>query len=128
MKEFSYKKLAFLIIAFMSVVTLVIIGCVIYFGNSMFRILEEGENEGITGKHYAFICETGQEGFYGSIYEGAREEAEKNGDYLENMGENIAFRQDNKLLTVVLDFVVPIEAAIVGGTVVVVIRHFPCPP
>ena len=94
MKEFSYKKLAFLIIAFMSVVTLVTIGCVIYFGNSMFRILEEGENEGITGKHYAFICETGQEGFYGSIYEGAREEAEQNGDYLENMGGNHAFSRD----------------------------------
>lgn len=94
MKGFSYKKLAAFIIVFMIVVTSSTIGCVIYFGNSMFRILEDNENNNRIGKHYAFICENAQDGFYGSIFEGAYKEAESNGDYLENMKVNLAASLD----------------------------------
>lgn len=94
MKDLNYKKLAAGIIAFMVVVTMVTISFVIYFGNRMFRILEENGNESFTGRHYAFICESGQEGFYGSIFEGALAETEKDGDYLEDMGGNLAYSHD----------------------------------
>lgn len=94
MKDLTYKKIAALIIIFMVVVTLLTVGCVIYFGNNMFRIIEENGNDGDIGKHYAFICENAQEGFYASIFEGAAREAAQNGDYLENMGGNSTFSLD----------------------------------
>ena len=78
----------------MIVMAVVTIGCVIIFGNSIFRILEEDEQESLIGKHYAFICENVQDGFYGSIYKGAYEAAEERGDYLENMGGSMASSYD----------------------------------
>ena len=93
MKELNYKKLAVIMLLTMFIVTLVTVGCVIFYGNSMFRILEEG-GDGLVGKHYAFICENIQDGFYGSIFEGAYGEAENDGDYLENIGANLSFSGD----------------------------------
>lgn len=94
MKELIKKRLAAFIVVFMIVVTLVTIGCVIIYGNYMFRVLEAGENERPIGSHYAFICENIQDGFYGSVYSGAYEAAEKKGDYLENMGGSLASAYD----------------------------------
>ncbi len=67
MKEISYKKLAVIMISVMLTVTAAtIIGVVIY-GNRVYRILEEGEKESDIQKHYAFICENRNDGFYRSI-------------------------------------------------------------
>ena len=90
MKDFAQKKLAVIIIIFMAVVTLVTAGFVIYYGSRIFHILEEGGQDSFTGKHYAFICENDQDDFYEAIFEGAGRTAEEGGDYLENMGINLA--------------------------------------
>ncbi len=94
MKELIKKRLAAIIVATMIVMAVVTIGCVIVFGNGIFRILEEDEQESLIGKHYAFICENVQDGLYGSIYKGACEAAERSGDYLENMGGSMATSYD----------------------------------
>lgn len=94
MKELIKKRLAAIIVATMIVTAVVTIACVIVFGNGIFRILEEDEQESFIGKHYAFICENVQDGFYGSIYKGACEAAERRGDYLENMGGSMATSYD----------------------------------
>ncbi|HAL31429.1 MAG TPA: hypothetical protein DCP46_00555 [Lachnospiraceae bacterium] len=89
MKEFSYKKLAVIMVSFMMAVTAATIAGVIFFGNRVFRILEEGEKDSTILKHYAFICENSSDGFYRSIFEGAYRTAEEEGDYLEDMGKNL---------------------------------------
>ena len=89
-KETSYKKITAIIILGMVFVTAVTIGAVIHFGNNVFRFLEEDEKYDFSGKHYAFVCGNSQDGFYESIRQGAYEEAEKTGDYLESMGRNTA--------------------------------------
>ena len=94
MKALDNKKNAVIIFVIMIILTAATVAGVIIFGNSMFRVIEENERDSITGKHYAFICENPQDGFYGSIFEGADKEAEKDGDYLERMGENIALSRD----------------------------------
>ncbi|MBO5551676.1 MAG: substrate-binding domain-containing protein [Lachnospiraceae bacterium] len=94
MRDPKNKKLVMIIFAVMIILTAATVGGVVAYGNMMFRIIEDTDNESIGGKHYAFICETPQDGFYRSIYEGAYREAEASGDYLENMGENIAFSQN----------------------------------
>ena len=94
MKDLLNKKTVMIIFSVMILLTAATVAGVIIYGNMMFRIIEFPGNESFTGKHYAFICENPRDGFYSSIYEGAYKEADSRGDYLENMGENIAFRQD----------------------------------
>lgn len=94
MKNLDNKKIALIIMVLMLVVTLVTIGGVIHYGNRMFSEFEDNDGASLIGKHYAFICENVQDGFYGSIFEGAYKEAGENGDYLENMGANIALSKD----------------------------------
>ena len=94
MKDLGNKKLAIILIIFMAVVTTVTVGCVISYGNRMFRVFDNDGRDSITGNHYAFVCENIQDGFYGSVFEGARREAEDRGDYLENIGSNLAYSRD----------------------------------
>ena len=94
MKDLGNKRLAIILIVFIAVVTAVTVGGVISFGNKMFRVFDNDSRDGITGNHYAFVCENIQDGFYGSVFEGARREAEDRGDYLENIGSNLAYSRD----------------------------------
>ena len=94
MKNPDNKKIALIIMVLMLVVTLVTIGGVIHYGNRIFSEFEDNDGASLIGKHYAFICENVQDGFYGSIFEGAYKEAAENGDYLENMGANMALSKD----------------------------------
>ncbi len=94
MKDLSYRKIAAFTAASIVIVILITVGCFVYYGKSMSRILNGDESDTLTGKHYAFICENIRDGFYSAIYEGAKREAEETGDYLENMGDNLAVTPD----------------------------------
>ena len=90
MKSLGQNKFAVIALIMMVAASILTIGGVIIYGNSILRIFDEGGDDTLTGKHYAFICEDPADGFYRSIYEGARDAAEERGDYLENMGDNIS--------------------------------------
>ena len=94
MKEISYRKIAVFIAASIILVIAVTVACFVYYGRSVSRILNGDESDRLKGKHYAFVCEDRQDGFYSAIFEGARKEAEARGDYLEKMGDNLAIEPD----------------------------------
>ncbi len=104
MKDLIYRRIAFFIAASIIIVTAVTVGCFVYYGRSMSKILNGDESDALTGKHYAFVCDDAQDGFYSSVYEGARREAELTGDYLENMGDNLALEADRySLMNLAID-------------------------
>ncbi|MCR5748568.1 MAG: substrate-binding domain-containing protein [Lachnospiraceae bacterium] len=94
MKDLDHSKFAAAIFGIMVTVAIVTIVCIIGFGNRIFRMLEDDQQEGISGKHYAFIYDDIQGGFYKAVYEGAYKKAEEYGDYLENIGSNLPFSQN----------------------------------
>lgn len=56
------------------------------------------------GRHYAFISGRSQPSLYRAVYASAREWAEREGDYLELMGENLSVDYDkNELMEIAID-------------------------
>ena len=88
-KENENNRLLIISLAALSLIAFITIGAVMAYGNYMFSVMDDTAGESITGRHYAYVCDNRQDGFYNSIYEGALKEAEKEGDYLENMGSSL---------------------------------------
>ncbi len=73
---------------FIAAIAVTVICAVIYL-SSVTRSVGERTKIDSYRRHYAFVCERGQEDLYRAVYQAAQEEAAQNNDYLEFMGDNL---------------------------------------